>query len=106
MLIVKLTGVSDIMSNKQPKDNIGVGKGRGRPAGSLNKTTMAAKEALTYAFEGLGGAQGLVEWAMRDEKNESAFWTTIYPKLLPLQVDAKVEGNIIVEIMKFGASEN
>lgn len=60
--------------------------GKGRKKGSLNKTTMAAKEAIAYAFEGLGGAERLVRWSKEDPKNESAFWTTIYPKLLPLQV--------------------
>jgi hypothetical protein len=60
--------------------------GKGRPAGSLNKTTRAAKEAIAFAAEGLGGAERLIAWAKEDGKNESAFWTTIYPKLLPLQV--------------------
>ena len=62
----------------------------GRPKGALNKTTMAAKEAIAYAFEGLGGAERLVKWAKSDEKNESAFWVSIYPKLLPLQVNGDV----------------
>ena len=60
--------------------------GKGRPAGSLNKTTKAAKEAIALAAEGLGGAERLQAWAAEDPKNEAAFWTTIYPKLLPLQV--------------------
>ena len=60
--------------------------GKGRPAGSLNKTTRAAKEAIAFAAEGLGGAERLIEWARSDEKNESAFWVSIYPKLLPLTV--------------------
>jgi hypothetical protein len=60
--------------------------GRGRPKGALNKTTRAAQEAIAYAAEGLGGADRLVAWAKEDARNESAFWTTIYPKLLPLQI--------------------
>lgn len=68
-------------------ENIGSGRaGPGRPKGALNKTTRVAKEAIAYAAEGLGGADRLVAWAREDAKNESAFWTTIYPKLLPLQV--------------------
>lgn len=27
-----------------------------------------------------------MDWVKEDEANEKAFWTTIYPKLLPLQV--------------------
>jgi len=61
-------------------------KGRGRPKGVKNKTTQAAKDAIALAAEELGGAERLVAWARESEKNEYAFWSTIYPKLLPLQV--------------------
>lgn len=75
--------------NKQVKP---VGKrkppaaGMGRVKGSLNKTTRTAKEAIALAAEGLGGADRLVEWAKEDPLNERAFWSSIYPKLLPLQL--------------------
>lgn len=36
---------------------------RGRPPGAKNKTTSAVKEALTLAFQGLGGVDRLIEWA-------------------------------------------
>jgi hypothetical protein len=58
----------------------------GKPKGALSKTTRAAKEAIAFAAEGLGGAERLVAWAQEDPLNERAFWTSIYPKLLPLQV--------------------
>jgi len=61
--------------------------GKGRPKGSLNKSTLIAKEAISTAAEKLGGTDRLVKWAKEDSKNEAAFWTTIYPKLLPLQVN-------------------
>jgi hypothetical protein len=60
--------------------------GPGRPKGKLNKTTVAAKDAIAAAAESLGGAQRLVAWAQEDPANERIFWGTIYPKLLPLQV--------------------
>lgn len=82
------------MANIQPKDNIGVGKGKGRPKGALNKTTKSVKEAIEFAADGLGGAQRLIEWAKEDPKNESAFWTAIYPKLLPLQVSGEGGGPV------------
>lgn len=89
------------MSNgKIAKNNNLVGKKQGRPKGALNKTTMAAKEAIAHAFEGLGGADRLTEWAKLDEKNESAFWTTIYPKLLPLQVNADAKVDTTVRIIE------
>jgi hypothetical protein len=72
--------------------------GKGRPKGAKNKTTLIAKEAIAAAAEKLGGTDRLVAWAKEDDKNEHTFWGTIYPKLLPLQVDANVAGKIISEI--------
>lgn len=61
-------------------------RGRGRPKGSPNKVQKAAKDAIAEAAQKLGGTNRLVEWAQEDAKNEHAFWATIYPKLLPLQL--------------------
>ena len=61
--------------------------GKGRPKGAVNKTTRIAKDAIAFAADQLGGGERLVAWAQEDAKNETAFWTTIYPKLLPLQVE-------------------
>lgn len=61
--------------------------GMGRPKGALNKTTQSAKEAIAEAAEALGGAERLVNWVKEDPSNERVFWGTIYPKLLPLQVN-------------------
>lgn len=83
--------------NKVAKNNNLEGKKQGRPKGSLNKTTVAAKEAISLAFDGLGGADRLTAWAKEDPKNESAFWTSIYPKLLPLQVAGDPENPLVVQ---------
>ncbi len=76
--------------------------GPGRPKGVPNKTTTAAKDAIAAAAEALGGANRLVEWAKEDPLNERAFWATIYPKLLPLQVTGEGGGPLTVEIVRFG----
>jgi hypothetical protein len=65
--------------------------GKGRVKGSLNKTTKTAKEAIALAAEGLGGTSRLIAWAQEDPLNERAFWSSIYPKLLPLQVSGPGE---------------
>ena len=65
--------------------------GRGRKKGELNKVTRSVKDAITMAAEKLGGVDRLVEWAKENPDNERLFWGTIYPKLLPFQVNAKVE---------------
>lgn len=85
-------------AEKQTGENrIGKGKaGPGRPKGLPNKTTTIAKEAIALAAEGLGGTKRLIEWAKEEPKNEHAFWTTIYPKLLPLQVDANMSGKLAI----------
>jgi len=75
----------DKKSTGNPADRFG-GPGPGRPKGVPNKITTAAKDAIAQAAEGLGGTNRLVEWAKEDPLNERAFWSSIYPKLLPLQV--------------------
>lgn len=60
--------------------------GPGRPKGVPNKATQTVKAAIAAAAEGLGGAERLIAWAQEDPVNERAFWVSIYPKLLPLQV--------------------
>jgi hypothetical protein len=81
------------MVSKVQKENL-KNMGKGRPKGTPNKMTMQAKEAISYAAEGLGGAERLVEWAKEDPQNEKVFWAQIYPKLLPLQVTGNNGGPI------------
>lgn len=79
------------------KQTAGIGKGTpgpGRKKGIPNKHTTIAKEAIAAAAEGLGGTPRLIAWAKEDAKNEAAFWTSIYPKLLPLQVTGEGGGAI------------
>jgi hypothetical protein len=70
--------------------------GMGRKKGVPNKSTRAVKDAIAYAAEELGGADGLVRWAQADPQNLRIFWGTIYPKLLPLQVSGEGGGAIVV----------
>lgn len=74
---------------KIAKNSNVAGKGRigGRAKGTPNKTTRAAKEAIEYAAAGIGGADRLKAWIQEDKKNEHAFWVSVYPKLLPLQLE-------------------
>lgn len=68
--------------------------GKGRPKGALNKTTVAVKDAIAAAAEGLGGTERLIAWCKEDEANERLFWGSIYPKLLPLQVSGDGGGPV------------
>jgi hypothetical protein len=58
--------------------------GAGRPKGVPNKLTRTVKEAIEAAFEGVGGAQYLMEQA---QQNPQAFMTLL-GKIIPAQVQA------------------
>jgi hypothetical protein len=75
-------------------------RGRGRPKGSPNKINKAAKDAIADAAEALGGSDRLVAWVKEDPLNERAFWTSIYPKLVPVTLGGDQENplNVISRI--------
>jgi hypothetical protein len=91
--------------NKLQDDNL-TNRGRGRPKGSPNKLGKAAKEVIAAAAAELGGEERLVEWAKEDPANERAFWTQIYPKLLPLTLSGdpdnplEVVTKVLIEPLK------
>lgn len=60
--------------------------GAGRPKGVPNKLTTEVKAVIVEVATGLGGAAGMKRWAEADPKNLSAFWTSIYPRIAPLDV--------------------
>lgn len=59
----------------------------GRIAGTPNKTTASAKAAIEQVFAGLGDAAALELWARSDPDNLKSFYVSIWPKVLPLQVN-------------------
>ena len=82
------------------------GKPKGRPKGSENKLTRTVRDVIAQAAEGLGGHERLIAWVREDPKNEAAFWTSIYPKLLPLQLRGDAANPIrIVHRMEAGSPE-
>ncbi len=84
----------------KPKLGVNTGnRGKGRPKGVPNRTTAAAKTVIEEAVAGLGGSPRLLAWAKEAPENERAFWTTIFPKLLPLQVNGPGDGG--EHIVKF-----
>ena len=72
--------------------------GPGRPKGSPNKVSAAAKEVIAEAASRLGGVDRVVAWAQEDAKNEHAFWSSIYPKLLPLQLSGEGGGPLVTRV--------
>jgi len=80
--------------------------GPGRPKGSPNKVSKAAKDAIAEAAEKLGGVERLVSWAKEDPLNERAFWATIYPKLIPIQLAGDADAPLVTEIVIRGVAAN
>ncbi len=70
--------------------------GKGRPKGSKNKHGVLAKEAIAIAFDQLGGMEGLVAWAQADDDNLKVFYSSIWPKIIPVQTEVSgVDGEAI-----------
>lgn len=78
---------------KSPKQGANRGNaGRGRPKGSRNKTTASVKEALTRAFDEMGGWEELQRWG----KNNQAAFYGLWAKMLPTEVSGPDGGPIDV----------
>lgn len=63
----------------------GLPKSGGRQKGALNKITQTAKDTIVEVAERLGGTSRFTAWAKEDKENEKIFWSSIYPRILPLQ---------------------
>ena len=99
------------MDDQAVNQTAGIGKGTpgpGRPKGSQNKSTQAAKLLIQAVADRLGGADRMLAWAQEDPANERAFWTSVYPKLLPVQLQGDKENpleaavQVTVEYVKAG----
>jgi hypothetical protein len=67
-------------------------RGRGRPKGSPNKVTAAVKDMILQALANKGGVKYLERQA---DENPTAFLTLV-GKVLPLDVNANVNGQVSV----------
>ena len=48
--------------------------------------TAICKEGIARMFEDLGGVDGAVKWARKNNDNLTAFYTRIWTRLLPVQL--------------------
>lgn len=60
----------------------------GRPKGVRNKSTKAVKEALTLAFQGMGGVESLTKWGKANPELFYQLWVRM------LVVEAKIDFNV------------
>ena len=75
----------------------GQAKTGGRKKGTPNKNTVAVRQALEEAFDGLGGVKTLTDWA---KTNQTEFYK-LFAKLLPVQVQGEVNNNLVVKVVSF-----
>lgn len=62
----------------------------GRRPGSPNKLGRDVREAILKVADDLGGPERLLSWAREAPENEKIFWSSIYPKLLPRDMNIGV----------------
>lgn len=70
-----------------------------KAARSSARLPIAAREAIAAAAVDLGGVERLAAWVREDAKNESVFWASIYPKLIPLQLAGEEGGAVGLELV-------
>lgn len=87
------------MGDKIEADNLSR-RGAGRPKGAKNKTTATAKAMIEECAAGLGGSTRLIAWAKEAPENERAFWATIFPKLMPVQLTGDSDNPIAVTMIE------
>jgi len=80
----------------KPNSNAGrFARGRektgGRKAGTLNKNTVTVKDTIAMVAKRIGGEDRLVTWINETPEHETLYWTQMYMKLLPLQMNTKIE---------------
>lgn len=68
----------------------------GRQKGTPNKRSALVKEALSEAFEKLGGVAALVAWAQTDEGRPEFY--KLWVKMLPVELSGQVDVHNSVKI--------
>lgn len=86
-----------IVDEEQPRkyfSNLPVHIARvGRPAGVRNRISSTAKENIQKVFDGLGGWESMMNWALF---HQSEFYGQVYPRMLANEGVSKGNGDIRV----------
>lgn len=77
----------------------------GRKKGQRNRLTREVQEMLETTAHKLGGVKRLLAWVKERPENEYAFWTSMYMRLLPVQVAGQGPRGAIELNVTIGADE-
>jgi hypothetical protein len=53
------------------------------------------KEMIATTFESVGGLQGLIDWVKKSDDNRAAFYTRMYIRLLPVNLDIRSHKDVV-----------
>jgi Family of unknown function (DUF5681) len=74
------------------------GNPKGRPPGSLNKVTVALKEAILQALDEAGGKGGAVEYLRSQANLSPGAFLSLVGKVLPLTIKGQIEGHLTCNV--------
>ncbi len=77
----------------------------GRPKGAKDKVARSVKEDMEKTIEGLGGVEGIIEWAKKSNANREKLYGW-YFSMLPKNIDADVSGDLGITIERIITNEN
>lgn len=72
--------------------------GKGRPKGSVNKTTALLKDAILQAAANAGGSEGLVGYLTLQASENPGPFMSLLGKVLPMQVQGDPDAPLIAVI--------
>lgn len=78
----------------------------GRLPGSPNRMTSEVRDAILKVADDLGGPERMLSWAREAPEHEKIFWSSIYPKLLPREMNIGVSGISLESLVSGGHDGN
>ena len=80
----------------------------GRPKGAKDKVARSVKEDIEKTIEGLGGVDGIIEWAKKSSGNREklyGWYFSMLPKNENVEHSGEVDNNLVLEIIEVRKDE-
>jgi hypothetical protein len=65
----------------------------GREKGCRNKLTRRAKDNINAVYDGMGSVKGHIAFLEKHPKAKEDFYSNVYPRLLPMDVNTEHSGS-------------